>query len=304
MGQLFEAPSFAEEFLQKTSSRGETLIKAGVWDFNVSQLRSWIKNFKSPEAQYLCAHLLDSLIYRSERMTTSLCKHAVHSILPNSLNAYPEDLSKWILKMGSPAFSGFCFVAVEGIKRGERQSAKSGQTVLRMYDRAGVAHKNHFIDASYLLDKLNSNNYKHIVFVDDFCGTGTQFSTFYNHFGLSNIPQNINQYYIPFACHEEAISQKLKLETPQVKVSPVELLDEDNRFFSEKYGSFRGDKLNSVNTARNFYQAFLNDNNIKIEHPFGFGGLELSYGWSKATPNNTLPIFYTEQSKWTPLLTR
>lgn len=303
MDNHFIAPSFSEEFIRKVNSRCEILIRTGVWDFNNAQLRAWIKNFKGPEAQYLCAHLLDGLIYRSDRMTTSLCHHAVYSTLPNSLGTYPDDISEWISLLKSPSGSGFCFVAVEGINRaGERVSGKSGQTVLRKYDRSGVAHKNYFIDASHLLDRVNGN-YRHVVFIDDFCGTGTQFADFYHHFGFSNIPASVHQYYIPFACHQNAISNKLNIETPRVKVAPVELLGEGNKFFFEKNGTFRGDKLNSVNTAKLFYQTLLTDNGIHLA-PFGFGNLELSYGWNMATPNNTLPIYYTDKSKWNPLLTR
>lgn len=303
MDNQFKVPSFAEEFIRKVNSRCEILIRTGVWDFNNSQLRSWIKNFKGPEAQYLCAHLLDGLIYRSDRMTTSLCHHAVYSTLPNSLEFYPNDISEWVARLKSPSEAGFCFVAVEGINRaGERVSGKSGQTVLRKYDRSGVAHKNHFVDASHLLDRLNGK-YQHVVFIDDFCGTGTQFSDFYNHFEFSKIPAAVNQYYIPFACHQSAISNKLNVDTPRVKVAPVELLSDGNKFFFEKNGTFRGDKLNSVNTAKLFYQTLLAENGITLA-PFGFGNLELSYGWNMATPNNTLPIYYTDKSKWNPLLTR
>jgi hypothetical protein len=304
MDNQFTAPSFADDFLRKVSSRCDILIKTGVWDFNNAKLRAWMKNFKGAEAQYLCAHLLDSLIYRSDRMTTSLCNHAIYSTLPNSLATYPDNITDWILRLRRPGATGFCFVAAEGINRkGERVSGKSGQTVLRKYDRSGVVHKSHFIDASHLLDRLNTNNYQHVVFIDDFCGTGTQFSDFYHHFEFSKIPQAVSQYYIPFACHEDAIFKKLNTETPLVKVAPVELLGEKNKFFFEKSGTFRGDKLNSVNTAKLFYQKLLTDNDINLD-PFGFGSLELSYGWNMATPNNTLPIYYTDKSKWNPLLTR
>lgn len=303
MENQFKAPEFAEEFIRKVNSRCEILIKTGVWDFNNTKLRAWVKNFKGSEAQYLCAHLLDGLIYRSDRMTASLCHHAVYSTLPNNLPNYPDDISQWIAKLKRPGATEFCFVAVEGINRkGERASGKSGQTVIRKYDRSGVAHKNHFIDASYLLEKLNQN-YQHVVFIDDFCGTGTQFSEFYHYFGFKKIPASVNQYYIPFACHEQAISKKLNIETPLVKVAPVEMLGEKNKFFFEKNGTFRGDKLNSVNTAKLFYETLLTDNGIKLD-PFGFGNLELSYGWNMATPNNTLPIYYTDKSAWNPLLTR
>jgi hypothetical protein len=36
----------------------------------------------------------------------------------------------------------------------------------------------------------------------------------------------------------------------------------------------------------------------------GFGGLSLAYGFSHATPNNTLPIFWMETPTLTPLLDR
>lgn len=299
----FKSPEYTDELLNKVVLRCEKLIRVGLWDIRISQLRSWITNFKTREEKYLCAHLLDSLMYRSERMSESLCRHAIESTLPNSLHIYPENLGNWLNDLQSSRGSRILFVAVEGVKNGERQTAKSGQIVLRQYDRSGVVHKNHFVDVASLMQKIENEDVGTVVYIDDFCGTGKQFCDFYSHYELQNIPNDIEQMYIPLCCYEDGRSEVNK-KNSNVNVHPVELLTRDNKFFCEKNGTFRGDNLNSIYTAKAYYKELLSYHGIRLKEPFGFGSLELTYAFKMSTPNNILPIFYTNKGSWKPLLVR
>lgn len=230
----FRAPEYASELLSKVNSRCEKLVKTGVWDFNMSRLRGWVNNFRNSEEQYLCAHLLDSLMYRSDRMADSLCRHAVHSVLPNSMSTYPESLEIWRRALEGSKEITTLFVAVEGIKNGKKQAAKSGQRVLRQYHSSGAVNRNHFVDASYLLEKISGYPVERIVYIDDFCGTGRQFKDFYTHYELRKIPSDIEQYYVPFACHTEAVNSTFQKDITGVIARPVEMLSSNSAFLSKK----------------------------------------------------------------------
>lgn len=296
-------PASRENYFSEMRERCETLISAGIWNIKSVRLRAWLKNFDSPEAQYLCAHLLDALSFRNHDMTTSLCDYAANVIFPNIISKYPESIDKWSKKLLAGRPCDICFVAVEGVGKGTRKPAKSGQLVLRQYERSEVVNKVHFVDADALINLVQKRGYKTVVFIDDFCGTGTQFKEFFDYFEYDLLPAEITKIYIPFSAHQCGIDN-LRDAIPSLKLHPVEKLSEDNNFFFERNGTFRGDGRNSSQSMREFYLTFLESKGLKTETPFGFGDLALSWAYFFSTPNNILPIYYQENSNWQKLLKR
>jgi len=302
----FRLPAHSNELYNRSLNRCNRLIESRIWDIPKHRLKAWCNKFVTQEEQYLCALLLDAFIYRSAGMVGSLCHHAIRSVLPNNLISYPTSFIKWTELLQSGVSGGCVFVAVEGVsKQGSREPAKSGQVVLREFHRSGAVNKRLFIDAGELLKALGkSKAINTVVYIDDFCGTGAQFEAFYNKFTLSNIPDGVAQIYLPLACHAKAFERFNLPELSQVKLCPVELLDEGQNFFREINGTFRGDSLNSVATAKAFYLELLNKNRIKTQYPLGWGSLATTYAFSFSTPNNTLPIFWSSMNGWPSLLDR
>ncbi|MCG8579650.1 MAG: hypothetical protein MI866_07025, partial [Bacteroidales bacterium] len=131
MPNKFQAPNHTEELLDSVADRCQNLIDSNVWDIKKGKLKSWINNFKSDKEKYLCALLLDAFMYRSDSMIESLCQHAVCSILYNScVNKSIGSIEDWAYSFQHGKAKDFAFVAVEGIKNGERESGKSGQLVI------------------------------------------------------------------------------------------------------------------------------------------------------------------------------
>jgi hypothetical protein len=143
------------------------------------------------------------------------------------------------------------------------------------------------------------------VFVDDFLGTGTQFSDFLHDTGLDLYVQSNCFIYAPLAGHTDGITY-LRSQFPGLYVDAVELLDNTHAFFHEESGNFPDD-VNSADAARAFYYDLLDSHQIDIDGSDrrGFGHFELTYAFEHAVPDNSLPILWWHHSDaWSPLFDR
>jgi hypothetical protein len=83
------------------------------------------------------------------------------------------------------------------------------------------------------------------------------------------------------------------------------LSDKHNFFHSDYYDRYKNKALQP--TVMSAYNKLAHDYGIAPNNKIsinGYGDLGLSYAFSHATPNNTLPIFWYSSNKWTPLLDR
>jgi hypothetical protein len=74
------------------------------------------------------------------------------------------------------------------------------------------------------------------VFIDDFLGSGDQFSEFFREENLNSI-KPWYPVYSPLVAHQEGI-RKLKAELPQVRVCTVEILSQIHNLFDSTSRAF------------------------------------------------------------------
>jgi hypothetical protein len=88
-------------------------------------------------------------------------------------------------------------------------------------------------------------------------------------------------------------------------VVAVEVIDDTYSLFSDESPWFN-DGLNSAAAARAFYDSVAARVNfpVKPEALRGHGRLSLAYAFNHATPDNCLPIIWSEGHNWKPLLER
>jgi hypothetical protein len=154
--------------------------------------------------------------------------------------------------------------------------------------------------------KVDENKVTTIIFVDDFLGSGHQFEKFYNQwkFGAQET-SDIRYFYAPVVAHQQGLdymSEKL----PSVSTVCVETLGEVHGFFYEKTWEKICKGEVTAAEAKKWYIDFSTKHNIQPKNigPFGYGDLELAFGFNHSTPNNTLPILWYVSDKWQPLLER
>ena len=144
-----------------------------------------------------------------------------------------------------------------------------------------------------------------IIFIDDFLGTGSQFTKFYASEQLSMRLALHQQAYTPLVAWSQG-AKDVELNCPNVVVRSVELLDNSHRIFHKECKCF-DDGVNDAAVAEAFYNSLLVDRGIQLlgDARRGYGGLELAYSFEHASPDNCLPLFWWKESiAWTPLFDR
>lgn len=155
-------------------------------------------------------------------------------------------------------------------------------------------------------DKTNGEN---IVFVDDFSITGTQADRYIKNY-LKNHPNNIqkNISVLLMVSTQDAI-QKIKSIKGVDNVLPCIIMDDSSKVFSDSSIVFQGYSPEIKEQAKKVCQYYgdliVNEDDKKRgATAFGFGDGGYLMGAYYNTPNNTLPIFWSNENSWHPIFQR
>ena len=104
-----------------------------------------------------------------------------------------------------------------------------------------------------------------------------------NKVGLTNVKRETN------VDHSEAIFE----------------LDESFKCFADNSRYF-ANEIDGIDKAycKNMCEQYCQDRSMDARSPFGFNNDELMLSFFHNTPNNTLPIFWTDAKDWFPLFNR
>lgn len=155
----------------------------------------------------------------------------------------------------------------------------------------------------YLETELSNADIKRYVFIDDFCGSGSQAKGYLKD-TVENLkfknPDIIVNYFMLFGT-EEGIDEVRKLGIFN-DVKAVFTIDESFKTFSHKSRYF----LNTPDTAieKSFsHSVAFQYGSILCNSPLGFGNCQLLLGLFHNTPDNSLPIFWSD-TNWRPIFKR
>jgi hypothetical protein len=303
---MFNAPTDWESYYDKIVSKCEAYISTGYWEeIDKYRLHGWLSNFSSCQELYFSSCLLDALVFRSRKMVDASFRHIASSTIPKFLlsNGYEldDDLDGWCKNLQSGKNLPFRFVAIENV---DDKSGKSGSIVARTI-KESLDLAGHLTPTLENIGKAPAS-VTTVVFIDDFTGTGEQFCDYYERKVLGNLKSNQKVLYVPLAAHESAIA-RINDAYPRVTVIPVEMLTSEDSFFHPIDGFFRGDKINSVKDAIDFYMQLCKKNGFENDNfLLGKGEQSLSFAFWFSTPNNNLKLLYHKKpgSKWKNLLNR
>lgn len=166
-------PEQASMYVELVFDKIRTLIKYGVWD-NVTEERfnNWKRQF-SEEDTYFAAYLAFQLLYYNKKDFLALISWAfaetvrrVAISLVENINDMDEAL--WEAKiLEAKAKVLVCPFAVDS-------PAASGNMVVRLLRNQNLADEFNMCSVDEIRDKLRTNRYSAIVFVDDMIGSGDQ----------------------------------------------------------------------------------------------------------------------------------
>ena len=296
--------TYTEEVLERC--RG--LIQCGVWaGLHVARLRHWLTNFRTDEERYFAACVLDNLIYRSEQQTVSLIRQLLQRTLgdltrqdPTPLGAVPD----WLKLLGTDPHGTDPRLRLVALVQRDDPPTKSAYVIARLMKRYLRINES-WIITPWGVAESAAKGTQVFIYIDDFLGTGDQFSEIARLEKLEPTFDATYSAYAPLAAHVRGITA-LRNSYPQLKVAPVEVLSEEYSLFSPKSLTF-DDGVNTPEAAERFYNALVASRGITLFgcDRRGYGGLELAYTFSHAVPDNCLPIlWYAHSADWHPLLDR
>lgn len=303
---MFKAPDWSESFYDDICAKSETYINSGYWDdIEIRHLRNWLTNFNNKEEKYFAACILDSLIYRSKRMVNSSIDEIAITRIPSFLKEKKiEDvccIKSWLTRLRQGGDIPFRIIAIEDV---DQRAGKSGAVLSRRVDeRLHLAR--HLTQKLENFDRLHQN-VQAIVLIDDFAGTGEQFVSFMDKLSEKQSFDKYQYLYVPLAACKGAINF-IQASFPNVVVEPVEILSEEDGLFYPINGYFQGDKVNSIEAAKEFYLDLCAHRGFgDTSFLLGKGDLSLTFGFDFSTPNNNLKLLYhnPNDNSWKNLLVR
>lgn len=300
----FRLPTDGTIYSEAIFSRCRDLIGYQLWSgLQRPRLDAWINNFHTDEERYFAARVLDALIYRSDDQTIALIRQLFSRVVPDysRIHGLSGTLQRIYTSLRDPNVDPR--IRLVPVIPPNSPPTKSGPVIARHLKRALRFSERWIIYPDRVASELG--NVEAFVFVDDFLGTGDQFSRFLAGTGLDAYVSTSTFVYACLAGHLEGI-ETLRRGYPQLHIATVECLDDSHAIFHPNAGSFP-DEVNSAESARDFYYELLTSRRINIVGPDrrGFGHLEIVYAFEHSVPDNSLPILWWDKStQWRRLFDR
>lgn len=245
-----------------------------------SAVNRWLNNFEDADKK-----LALELLYFFEYIDYNELLYILDKQLFNCLNALPPNEEILIFPFGN--------------------LGKSSIHMLYPLNKTKtfIKNKNNITFSSVIKDILK---YKHVIYIDDFIGSGNSFDKFYN-----------------LDKHKEIIDDK-NLVTENL-ISCI-IMDEGMKFLKEKYPYLRiyaelryklissgrfNQLFDDINASEKLidkygkkFTIFDKSKKKNIPIPKGYSNSESLIAFYYSTPNNTFPIFLDDRFNWVPLFSR
>jgi hypothetical protein len=290
------------DYVEHIADRCRKLIHTGIWEgITQSRLDNWLGCLRNCDTELLGAYLLDNLTYRSREQFMSLLDTIFYDRVLVSQGRSVPLLSLFQSSRDLHKAQQQCLAPVIGLSS---PPTKSGPYILRLAARRFKLKNDWLVWPQKIksLEKLEN-----VVFVDDFCGTGNQFSDFLNDIKFEEtikLNPTVQVTYLVATIHSQGI-EHIQKKHPYVNIVWGERLKARSDILSTAaFERYRVSGFASL--IQNQYDAAVQYTELPAKGKFsdGFGSLRLAYGFAHATPNNTLPIFWMATKNLTPLLDR
>lgn len=196
--------------------------------------------------------------------------------------------------------------------------SESGVHLLYYFRQENMLPKTRFIHAHELFSSVFSieekkmvqtwgnNAVKHVVFIDDFCGNGSQAIAYIKKLvkQIKDLNTTCQVDYFVLVANKNGL-MNVKHETLVDNSKAVFELDESFKCFAENSRYFINVKEGiDKDLCKKICEKYGRERCGDARSPFGFNEDELMLSFFHNTPNNTLPIFWTEDKGWYPIFNR
>lgn len=281
----------------------DSFVRLNVWPpSDALNYRGWLGNFDDDRDRTYALHLLNAFTFYNSEMCAALLLGSIQSlsIKHSRLGTMKEAMAEW-----SDEINRTTFVPVEG----ERPNMTDSGTIL-----AGVVRRrlqvpqNQFKPFDQVLLDVAQGRARpnRIVFFDDFIGSGQQFVTLMTKPRMSNIPYTLltsagcEIVYCCFVATTYGL-ENVALVAPLVQVLPAHIIDETHSVVAPDSRVWPSELRADVD---DFVLRASRKAKIADDGRLGFHDLGLALAFEHTIPDASLPLFYSPDPAWHPLMRR
>lgn len=329
-----------EEYIEHLYSKIKILNET-LWEDRVKKgaIIEWLDNFKEEDEKFHALHLLSEFTY----FGSVQMRHLLRSLF-RDLYRYPiiESIRKNNADSINTSIIETRFSEILRVTRffGVGNPSESGAHLLYFFRQENRLSKQLFINANELVQPtgLSYPDLEYYIFIDDFCGTGSQVTT---DTGLQRTIYAIRHYnptakifYLMLCGTTEGINNVETATITHATLGTKKMFDHvgavielDNTFkcFSDQSRYFNPsnthtNKSQSKDMAIKYGLPLIKDiiqrehpgvgptdlDSVAQQHVLGFRDCQLLLGFHHNTPDNALPIIWYDETtvRWTPIFKR
>ncbi|WP_288446088.1 hypothetical protein [uncultured Chryseobacterium sp.] len=158
-------------------------------------------------------------------------------------------------------------------------------------------------DFKYIKD---SEQYKHIIFLDDFIGSGKTFCDEFEGSGVKDwiLKNNIEKIYLLSAIIMNEGKKKIEGNYSKIKI----VSEVRHKLFDENFSPYKAFSKNTYKSVKNIVNKY--GKKIIVNRPpnqflpFGYGNSESTIAFFHGTPNNTISLIWGKTKEWKALYPR
>jgi len=265
---------------------------------------AWLSNFNDDERTY-AVHLLNAFMYFNAPLMQKMFLNAfqgLSTLLCNDDETFHQSKLKWA--------TFFDNVIITRVTGEEPNDTDSGYLYSRMSRQILEVPEEQVLNPEEALLALLSGQNRPIVFVDDFVGSGEQFiKTWEREWQIPKCGTMSFQkmyelnggdfYYCNLVCTSYG-ARRISSRCPGVEIGAAHLLPDTYNMLHPKCPFWPDDLRPSV-------KDFIYNTSIRagVEDCWrGFYNLGLALAFEGSVPDATLPIFYSTNNNWRPLIKR
>lgn len=286
------------------------MVTTGLWPKRGNfDPNAWISNFL-PDELPLALRLLDGFTFFTDELVKQMFRSAFLNISQHVIsdkNSLQNSRAEW-----SNFVSSLVVVRVTGeVPR----DADSGFAFARLARDVLMLDEERIVSPEIALAYFASGNTANILFVDDFVGSGNQFGdTWERKYTIGQhkisfkdvhtyLGDKIKYFYCPVICTELGRSN-IAIRCDGVKIVPA-------HFYTSRQSALSNDSAIWREDMKTEGPEFVASVSARIGIPDtdggedcwrGFHKLGLALAFGHGCPDATLPIFYTQQNNWKPLV--
>lgn len=299
---------YYRKYLDNRKSLIRVICRTKQWSgLDECDVYNWLDNFQDSFGKYIALKILIHSIYYSEKNVVDLLSYGIYEkihsaeikrqlvINNNILTPRTETNSQLLDRVENSAFVPL----LDKSRPGE----SANQMTRYLIQKLNISpHQTFFIGdlTNEVILKQRS-----IIFLDDCIGSGNQLDDF---FGKSNVQSvvnyaaknNIELYYLIITGYKyniQKVQQRDNLKN--IKIVACDELNDFDRIFNEQNIIWQDKE--EFEKANQYFKDL--ENNLGISQ-YGWASLDFAVFMHNTVPDWSLPIFWTSNSDWTPLMTR